>query len=139
MPGRVTADKKFAMDNICHFINSTGPPSTAVSSCPWGDRRRETPRPGPALDSGAGAHCRGDQRHRYSLASGGSGESEKGELVITEAHYLARTCGVMETLGSSDWRGDIERFMIISAETTYTQGDYAPVTSAFRYMAVPTT
>jgi len=57
---------------------------------------------------------------------------EKGELVLTRPYpYLARTIwGDTERLGTSEWRGDIDRFRSTyfdrwSGGLAYTQGDYA--------------
>ena len=73
------AVQKFAMENICsHYINSTGPPSTAASCSPahgvTSSRWKQTPRPG---------HCPGFRRRcallkkRATRVASASGEKLK--------------------------------------------------------------
>ena len=132
------AVQKFAMDNICaHYINSYWATEHGgiVFSCPWGgfkplDADAKT-WPLPWIQ--AQVRIVEETSDKGTVTQWREAEAgEKGELVITQPYpYLARTLwGDGDTLGSGDWRGDIDRFTEVyfsrwDGELTYTQGDYA--------------
>ena len=132
------AVQQFAMDNICsHYINSYWATEHGgiVFSCPWGDFKplQADAKTWPLPWIQAQVRIVEETSDTGSVSQWREAEpGEKGELVITQPYpYLARTLwGDGDTLGSGEWRGDIERFAEVyfqrwDGELTYTQGDYA--------------
>ncbi len=132
------AVQQFAMDSVCrHYINSYWATEHGgiVFTCPWGgfkDLAADAKTwPLPWIDAEVRIAVERDDTGRateWRVAEPG----EKGELVIKQPYpYLARTIwGDAEKLGTSEWRGDLERFTEVyfdkwSGGYAYTQGDYA--------------
>jgi len=132
------AVQQFAMDRVCErYINSYWATEHGgmVFSCPWGDIKplaadaKTWPLPWIDAEVRIAEETDADGRAvKWRAAEAG----EKGELVIKQPYpYLARTIwGDAESLGTDEWRGDLERFRAVywdrwDGDLAYTQGDYA--------------
>ncbi|MEE4186133.1 MAG: AMP-binding protein [Gammaproteobacteria bacterium] len=132
------AVQQFAMDNVCgHYINSYWATEHGgiVFSCPWGGFKPLAADaktwPLPWIQAEVRVPVEQDESG-HAVQWRRAEQGEKGELVITQPYpYLARTIwGDAERLGSSEWRGDLQRFSEVyfnrwSGGLAYTQGDYA--------------
>ncbi|MEX1363588.1 MAG: AMP-binding protein, partial [Nannocystaceae bacterium] len=131
------AVQQFAMERVCgRYINSYWATEHGgiVFSCPWGETKPLAADaktwPLPWIDAEVRVPTGVDDSGRATFREAEPGE--KGELVITRPYpYLARTIwGDPETLGTPQWRGDLQRFGEVyfnrwSGPLAYTQGDYA--------------